>query len=381
MPHNWSMSELTPSEFDRARRQEASREGRPLERTLAPGYVPVTDGRVLFAQYNGRLLSIVDSTDRDSQFNAAPSDIPALIGLDDEHPTTVVFPDRSHTARLQAALRHQQSFEAYAASAVLDVALAMPASSLVVVLSDALARKYWLPTDLTADFEGWCRAFGLNPVRGRFDTMNELLARAGVGRHWVFASTALGCVTSEHRMLSSARYGSMKAQISTYSTMNRIADDQKMLTELDPLLLERNLLTGDVAALELDRPLLPEEKGAVAMGAFSHGFRFKETSLLHAFTVEGDTPLHPLKAEVGEVIARGEDLAGSVVIERVPRGLWPVLSQTTGSLYLIERPYRPHPKKKKPGGRWMTREAAERSPHPGVPTDIALAGAPGTEKE
>ncbi|MPV50048.1 hypothetical protein GCG21_08525 [Pseudactinotalea sp. HY160] len=158
----------------------------------------------------------------------------------------IVAPDRPTADFL--VRKADRSEDAGTLASSLMLADALPASSRFVVLTEALARKFFLPAALDEDsLEDWMEAFGMRRTR-TFANLRSLLLMVYRGpggldaqdRHLPDAEPNMGSVSrpaavSESYLMGASRGRSLEGQCSQFSTVTSITNRWDFLVNSDPL--------------------------------------------------------------------------------------------------------------------------------------------------
>lgn len=138
--------------------------------------------------------------------------------------------------------------EARMLSRLLEFRGALPTSTFTPVLTDALASRYWLPSGpATDDLAAWASAFGQAPAT--YTSYSYLIARALDGQS---DSAIIKTMTQAERFgVRAGQYGSDHAACSAFTKAGSVTDAFAALLSLDPVLRERNAISGAISKVRI----------------------------------------------------------------------------------------------------------------------------------
>lgn len=394
--------DLSPvARFDAQQRQKAREDGEPTDRTRSAGYPPSESEATAFCWVDRATQRVVHALDDFDVAAPSPVNVPVLADLFDRD-FTLVVPDPATAQRLIRATASSLAAgrcDPDVGNAVrrrLDITTRLSASSRLVVVTRALARRYWMPSNLADDDPlAWARAFGLSAGRGVTQRLLlQLTRRAGDG---AIEQNAITAGKAERDALSAARYPGLKMAVASYRAVERAETALSAWARLDDLLLARNVLTGDVCRLDV-RSVGEEGFTAVASQPFTmrvgkgHLLMSKETLRARAAgrgqAGEGrlsHITLETVRVEgeqvVVEVRTQTKSMPQSGLVRRTTHPAHHRAAQAAASgqpLFLTEEPFLGHRASSEPStGRWTAPQRPE--PVAGrwdMPLDVAFAGSP-----
>lgn len=293
----------------------------------------------------------------------------------------LVLPDRA-TAR--ALADHARRGGAHDLSRLITVTASLTSSSRVVVLTEALARKFWLPQEVSeTDLTGICHAVGVG-ARTRLSAIRRLLLtcyRTGQGRAWEVGVGDQGLGTwhdtpvtlhrgtrEELRLAMWVGAGAPVQQSAQFAMVSAISAAWDHVTACDPLGREQARIDGTVFDVWLD----PSSGDLCARGPMK---------------LRGDRglvlcPDHPLGDYQGDVVR----LSGEQIVMR--DGVFrmrPVFGRGTPRdlaegkvVAATQAPFLTGPPMV-PGKRWFAEPGSPEGPpalRRDVPLSVSLSGAP-----
>lgn len=393
--------DLSPvAAHDAAHREQARAGGEPTDRTRGMGFPEAETQQTAFCwidHASGRVVHRIDTFD---------TDVPARVNVDVladllDGDFVLVVPDHETVARLIRATASARAAgrcdpdKGAALHRRLEVVSRLSASSRLVVLTRALARRYWLPSNLADDDPlAWGRSFGFAAGKGvtyrLMQQLHRLAADGASDRHADEAAHA------ERDALSAARYPGLKMANAAYRAVERTESAVSAWTRLDERLLDRNVLTGDVCALRLTSV---GRAGFTAVASQPFTLRVGKQHLLltrgglrarsAGFTRSGEgrlshVPLSRVRVEDDEVLVEVETADVRDDDKPAARGNATALNRARAALvsgepmFLTEQPFSGGvPNKEKLTGRWSaTSRPAEIAGRWEMPLDVMFAGAP-----
>lgn len=387
-------TDAAQAEYDALRRAEAKELGEPVGRTHTPGVPPaVSEGQALpFA-----FLWVDPTSGHIVHVKRLGGDTPPRrVGIDTlrtliDDQFRLVVPDPYTARRLaRAAAAAAAGDDPLAPDAArverqLAVASRLSYSISLVVLTNALARRYWLPAGAdTDDLVAWARVFDPRvPTAGRpVAMMAEMLERASDGIDLPLATTAM--FYGEMSAMAAARYPGQRARVAAYQGMNRAENGAKVWDTLDLGLLGRNLVTGDVCEVQI---ISVDSRGFHAV--VSQPFKLRTGHRHVVLSRPGDPAYAPmvlsgvnasadglLRARFDAVTSRGTKGAGAcaALLDLAARH-----ERAERPLHVTEEPYLPFTPSRDDdeSGRWTRTRTVERvATRWGMPADVAAASAP-----
>jgi len=276
------------TEYDTARRKDAASGAGPTKRMTGPS-VPTsaatsTDGSasVLFWLSHNKLVC-----------SAGPTDPvhPATAQIIGEAFTAVgvipVATDRLARARMLRTVEQSGGtvpvLNDLGASTISLAAVArqmrftttFPANSRLVVLADALARKYWLPAGLdTTNIEHWRRAFGMTADVASLQTLVGMVTAASGNPSVTFRAL----LAAEAGALKSIIFPGTGPAARAFTSAEKVGEAWSATERTDPLLRHRCIVEGTVA-----RVRLLHRNGSTISGSVSQPFRLREGEVLGMF--------------------------------------------------------------------------------------------------
>lgn len=400
-------------EYDESRRAQARAAGRPVERTLAPGFFGelrdggLVDVAMVWTDESGNLVYFcadesrtptrltIEALDLALTLPARATDERAAAYAGLVTPRRLIVSDHTTLRRVMAWVNVTSSTAPegdYLASSVgrrLSVASRLVASTRLVVLTRALTRKFWLGAQYDPeDFLAWRRAFGFGSGATIQSVMAGLVDLASEGR--VFAKWAREAFSSESFALMSASYPGLRAAVSTFRRIEAADTATRAILATDPLLRERALLDGSVSSLRI---LNVTERSFTATVSTPFKLRPGKTVLLidPTDTAPGGWAETGLEAVTVNRIGDQDQLVVRITgaSSRSKTNLRAMIAdaQTNGSrsLLITESPYMPFGRADSKADRW-TQPSALRievdtakfaaTGRRDIPLDIIVAGAP-----
>lgn len=289
----------------------------------------------------------------------------------------IIVPDRSTASFL--ARKAGQAGGGYALERALHLLMSLPTSSRLVILTEALGRKFYAPEGLdTGSLPSWLDALGLGRKVSPA-TVTAALARVRAAEGSSFLpplddednrnSFLMNEIAAEEtRLMRYAASGSLSADCSRYSSVNGIAAHYEYAVQTDALGREYAMLDGTVFRLRpagrskarIEGPFKVREGKSIVLvgpgGGTKHGRQ--DSAVVESITVndagEYIATLASMGSEVSKALASGEE---HLVITK------PFLTMFSG----------------RTGRRW-TLAAGEEHSAPAVKRDVplyvSLAGAP-----
>ncbi|WP_277212331.1 hypothetical protein [Isoptericola croceus] len=352
--------------YDARQRAAASAAGRPRKR-MASAVVPQVfdlDASSKAADHyawtgdDGQVVLCRDPQGRTRKV-ASTADAVAIIG---PH-SRLVLDDRATAKRLARLLaKRDAGVEIAGARRVLALCTSLPSAPHLVVLTEALRHKMWLPGDDPGrTFDVWANAYGIagDPVP---EAMTRLLAVVTDGTH----SPHLQAIArTEAFAVNSAVYGGLSNACSTYAGAEFITDQWAALCAADVRLRDRGVLDGSVA---LATPI--PNSGTQMRARLSKPFKLKvgRDVTLSLDTAQGNSTLVDLEVD-------GEDLIGVFTLpsRRTRKSGFILEAARTGQpLYVTAKPFTGGARRGGGKRRWASREPAQWTRRE-VPLDVSLA--------
>ena len=276
------------TEYDTARRKEAANGAGPTKRMTGPS-VPMSalvgpggGTSVLFWLSHNKLVCSAGPTDPVHPASAqiigeaftavgvipVATDRPArarmLRTVEQSSGTVGVIGDLGATTIPLAAVAKQMRF-----------ATTWPANSRLVVLADALARKYWLPAGLdTTNIEHWRRAFGMSADVASLQTLVGMVTAANGNPSVTFRAL----LAAETAALKSIIFPGSGPAARAFTSAEKVGEAWSATERTDPLLRHRCIVEGTVA-----RVRLLHRNGSTISGSVSQPFRLREGEVLGMF--------------------------------------------------------------------------------------------------
>ena len=261
-------------EYDETQAAKARAAGRPVERTMAPGFFGAlreqgdVDTAIVWTDESGNMVYFCAAESRvPTRLTIAALDLALTLPprASDERaaayaglvtPRRLIVSDHQTLRRVMAwvkvasATAPEGDYLAASVGRRLLVASRLVASTRLVVLTRALARKFWLGTQYDPeDFVAWRRAFGFGSGATLQSVMAGLVDLAAEGR--VFGKWAREAFNSESFALLSASYPGLRAAVATFRRIEAADTATRAILATDPLLRERALLDGSVSSLRI----------------------------------------------------------------------------------------------------------------------------------
>lgn len=387
------IEDLSPLQaYDYARREEARQAGTPTDRMRTAAVLPGVandEGQVPPFAYlwideaTDRVLHTTDDFDGGSPAKVNAQVLSAL--LDGGY--RLVMPDDAVASRLlravSSAARNPDPDKAEVAARVsrqLAVISRLSWSGFFIVLTDALARRFWMPLPYSPDdIRAWSLAFGISPGPMDHATVSELLLIAAEGQTSPRAKDAF---YAERSAIRSAFFPGLRASVSAFQSVNRAEGAMSAMAVTDLSLLDRHVITGTVCRAQV---LHGGARGFHA--SLSQPFKLrsgKEHSIITGRPGEDSA-----NAVLISVEASGRDLVGAFEAQSksskprrsAPAGTIAAAALAQGdALYVFEKPFSARPPSSTddaPQGRWSaSRRVDTVEPRWSIPVEVAMAGAP-----
>lgn len=319
------------ADYDAYQRAQALSRGMLLDRTVTPGLVPTPaprgeghdDGEFPFAYLwveptTNHIVYRTDDLDtrEPKRVNAAVLD--HLLS----HDFRLVVPDVATLARITracagAARRADDASEsAMRVELQLAIAARLRYSSFAIVLTRALARRYWLPEGMDAeDIAPWAAMGGAEPFAANpYRCMSALVELASDGAD--SARLTNGMFFAEKFALSAARYLGLKTAVSAFHDVERAEACAEGWDHTDFGLVRRNSITGDVCQVAVTKI---DEVGSRIHVVMSQPFRLRTGKGHVIVTTDPAAPAANLTLE--SVEATGDALHGVFTYSRRRRAV------------------------------------------------------------
>ncbi|WP_156250960.1 hypothetical protein [Pseudactinotalea terrae] len=392
-------TDAAQAEYDLLRRVEAQVAGEPVRRTRTPGTPPaISEGEPMPFAFvwvdagSGRVIYRKEHSEPTTPRRLGVLGLRELI----DNGFRLVVPDQYTAKRLSraaAAAAAGDTPEAADAARVdrqLAVASRLSYSISLVVLTEALQRAYWLSADLDADDPlAWSRAFDPRlRLAGRpYQLMHSLLEAASQGQERTDATTAM--FYGELAAIAAARHPGQRARVAAFQGMNRAENAAKVWDTTDLGLIGRNLVTGDVCAIEVS-----DTSGRGFTATMSQPFKLR-TGHRHVFLAPpGDPAAEAAFVLMGVRATTSGDLIGqfeAVTTRRNAPAVPPAVTVAADAmangrtLHITEEPYLPFLRSRgddEEAGRWTRGRTVDRvRPRWGMPADVKVAHTTRTRKE
>ena len=261
------------ADYDAHQRAQALSRQMLLDRTVTPGLVPAPaprgeghedDGEFPFAYLwvdpaTNHIVYRTDDLDTREPKRVNASVLDHLLS----HDFRLVVPDVPTLARITratagAARRADDASEAaMRVEQQLAVAARLRYSAFAIVLTRALARRYWLPEGMDAEEIGpWAAMGGAEPFEtDPYRCMSALVELASDGAECTRLTN--GMFFAEKFALAAARFRGLKTAVSAFHDVERAEACAEGWDHTDFGLVRRNSITGDVcqiAVTKIDEP-------------------------------------------------------------------------------------------------------------------------------
>lgn len=308
-------------------------------------------------------------------------------------PRRLVVPDQATLRRLIAwvsvAAANAPAGDHTAASVLrrLQLSAGLVASTRVIVLTRALARKFWLGAQYDPeDFMAWRRSFGFGSGASTMSVISRLVALASEGR--TVPKYAREAFNSESYALCSAAFAGLGSAVSAFRRAETADTAARALLTTDPLLRERGLLDGSMSSARV-----LEVRQGYFTATVSTPFKLRAGKQVLLIDPATTTPGDWVESQLSGVsVARIGDEDQLVARIAIPSGrtgtaatalVERARSKGAGALLITESPYLPFNDSSNRARRW-TQSAGARSEADAaaararrdVPLDVIVAGAP-----
>ncbi|ACV79018.1 hypothetical protein [Nakamurella multipartita] len=379
----------TVTEYDSAMRERADEKGAPIPRMSQP-VAGATPGTFLFAR-NG-VPHLMDTAGPAAGIPRPFNDADAMTILGGTEETTVWAVNRTVVTKASTIANRipatdQRPDPVAAMRRRFTHLIRAERTARLVVIPELIHEKYWAPTSLAgAPVKPWASALNLPAPDARdplpFFTALAAVLLDGTSRTIGRSSPLSFITTSERAVMKAAEWGGMAFQATQLAAAEAADDAWTAMQRLDPLLTERNLLTGLCSAgrPRRDDPALVRVTGQARLRVdddllitdiqpdddrFRHGF----ARLAGYRMIDGD-----LHAQVEPVEQTDRRRANTVDTSGV--ALLAGLAANGGTALLSAKPYLRSASKAYFGPRWSAgRVPTERRVTRDVPLDVLLAGA------
>jgi hypothetical protein len=308
------------ADYDVYQRAQALTRGMLLDRTVTPGLVPSPeprgeghdDGEFPFAYLwvdpaTNHIVYRTDDLDSLAPKRVNAGVLDHLLSSD----FRLVVPDAPTLARITracaGAARRQDDASEAAGRVELQLAIAarLRYSSFAIVLTRALARRYWLPEGMDAEQIGpWAAMGGAEPfTTNPHRCMSMLVELASDGAPSMRLTN--GMFFAEKFALSAARYRGLKTAVSAFHDVERAEACAEGWDHTDFGLVRRNSITGDVCQVVVTKI---EEAGSRIHVMMSQPFRLRTGKAHVIVTTDPAAPASNLTLE--SVQATGDALHG-----------------------------------------------------------------------
>jgi len=308
------------ADYDAYQRASAQSRRTLLDRTVTPGVVPTPaprgedmsgdSGDFPFAYLwvdpaTNHVVYRTDDLDSRPHDRVSVEALDALLSDD----FRLVLPDAPTLMRVTracaGAARRQRTEAAQRLERQLAVAARLRYSAFAVVLTRALARRYWLPADLDVESAAdWARAAAVtDPVAHPHRGMVELLDLASDGLG--VPRLTNGMFFAERSALQAARYPGLRTSVGAFHDVERAEAAAQGWDATDFGLARRNTIVGDVCRVKvLD---IDAVSGTIDV-TMSQPFRLR-TGKKHVI-VTLDPGAEPTNLDLASVEATGDRLRG-----------------------------------------------------------------------
>ncbi|WP_251151287.1 hypothetical protein [Cellulosimicrobium sp. Marseille-Q4280] len=314
------------ADYDAYQRSQALSRAMLLDRTVTPGLVPAPeprgeghdDGEFPFAYLwvdptTNHIVYRTDDFDSLAPKRVNAGVLDHLLSQD----FRLVVPDAPTLARITracagAARRRDDASEA-AVRVELQLAIAarLRYSAFAIVLTRALARRYWLPEGMDAEEIGpWAAMGGAEPfATNPHRCMSMLVELASDGAPSMRLTN--GMFFAEKFALSAARFRGLKTAVSAFHDVERAEACAEGWDHTDFGLVRRNSITGDVCQVAVTRI---DEVGSRIHVVMSQPFRLRTGKAHVIVTTDPAAPATNLTLE--SVEATGDALHGVFTYSR-----------------------------------------------------------------
>jgi hypothetical protein len=307
-------------------------------------------------------------------------------------PRRLVVSDHQTLRRLSAWVKVEAStapdgdFQAVSVHRRLAVASHLVASTRLIVLTRALARKFWLGSQYDPeDFGAWRRAFGFGAGATILSVMTGLVDQVSEGRvHKAWAQEAFN---AESYALMSASFAGMKSAVAAFRRVQTADTATRAILTTDPMLRDRSLLDGSVCSLRI---LSLSEKSFTA--TVSTPFKFRPGKRILLIDTSADEPgawaETVLQAVTVNRVGDQDQLVAQVACSsrsstNLAKVITSVMRRPGRTAMAAEAPFLPFSGADSRAVRW-TQHASERidadqvaaRPRRDIPLDVIVAGAP-----
>ncbi len=405
-------TETPVAEYDASRRTQARAAGQPVERTLAPsifGSLRLGDDvdlAMVWTDENGTLVHYcprdnraptrvtIDALDRALTLPPRDPNDPDARHRDLENPRRLVVPDYQTLRRLAAWVNIKASTAAaddHTPASVyrrLQVASRLVSSTRLIVVTRALARKFWLPAQYDPEnFGAWRRAFRYGSGATTLSVMTGLVDLACEGK--VHAKWSREAFNSESYALLSAMYPGLRSAVAAFRRIETADTASRAILTTDPLLRDRGVLDGSVSTLRV----LNIEQGRFTAVA-STPFKLRAGKSILLMDPDADDVNSGAETRLEAVtVARLDDsdqliATVSAPTSRKPSNLSKLVQKVTGRggqrmFHVTEAPYLQFISADSRASRWtvastarLDLDRAEGKPRRDIPLDVIVAGAP-----
>lgn len=254
---------------------------------------------------------------------------------------TIVFPALSDARRFAGAIKKakyqnaDQRNNLFAGRRATLVAIGTPWFPPVMILSRALAYRYWKPDDDADDIDSWSRQLGAGPSARNAATLDRLLKLAIIrGPSW--GSLANSMTSTGERVLKYVSFPSAVNDAQTYSAMESLGDAWRAVSATDAQLRDYSVSTRKTVAVHFVNPGMPSNVDTAIVPSGSVPFREgSKVFVVHPWRKDGG----PLNG--GELEAFGfEDGKFVARVRPKTKGDRGAIAEAYGrTTYLIEAPF------------------------------------------
>lgn len=366
----------TITSFEAERRATSVKESQPIERMAAPstlrrastaedGHLVApfwTKGSDLMVAFPGEAPKIADAESVSTAFNS-----PGILAMPVDR--------TAHKAMIKRCDKAGETHRA--TTRLLDFAVRMPMSSRMLVLTEALARKFWIQTDLsTSSVTDWCTAFGMTRkveslvwLAGRVFDETNMTGKQNTYRTSMFEA--------EEKALASVVERGTSAAIAAFESSNSVSEAWSAYERIDAVLRYRYLVTGEVARITPIR-----RNGTEVVAALSTPFKVREGEVMAVSESDRDGLTRPcVLSSLGYDEVHGLIGTFSSPGKRSRSDAIPTLIAAHAareSLLITGSPYLGAGNFTASVFRWTTKSGAEKAEaiERDTPLDVTLAGAP-----
>lgn len=369
----------TVSTFDAARRAQAVKDGQPGGRMAAPSCLrraSVDPSGSFVVPFWMKGSDLMVAFPGESPKKANPESITTAF-----HGAGMVAMPVDRLAQKVMVRTCERAGDAHRNLArQIEFAVRLPMSSKLIVLADALARKFWIQPTLSAkEVTDWCTAFGMiRKVESLHWLAGQVFDESGMtGKQTTYRTTMF---EAEDKALEKIIERGAPAAMASFEASNTIGEAWGAYERIDTILRYRYLVTGEVARVtpinrvgsdvtaKLSTPFKVRE-GEVMVVSESDSAQLTRSAKLVALGFDDVHGLIGTFGSIGSSTRRGaSDAIPTMIAAHAARESVLI----TGSPFLGSGNFTPSV------FRWATQAGAEKADRieRDVPLDVSLAGAP-----